>query len=42
MTVGATENVASAIAKAIGMRFLLGVGVGAVAGFAWLWVLTFI
>ena len=42
MTVGATQNVASAIAKAIGMRFLLGVGVGAVAGFAWLWVLTFI
>jgi cell volume regulation protein A len=42
MTVGATENVASAIAKAIGTRFLLGVGVGAVAGFAWLWVLTFI
>jgi len=42
MTVGATGNVASVIAKAIGIRFLLGVGVGAAAGFAWLWVLTFI
>jgi cell volume regulation protein A len=42
MTAGATENVASVIAKAIGMRFLLGVGIGVAAGFAWLWVLTFI
>ena len=42
MTVGATEHVASAIVKAIGMRFLLGVGIGVAAGFAWLWVLTFI
>ncbi len=42
MTVGATEHVAAAIVKAIGMRFLLGVGIGVAAGFAWLWVLTFI
>ena len=42
MTVGATENVASAIARAIGMRFLIGLGIGGAAGFAWLWVLTFI
>jgi cell volume regulation protein A len=42
MTAGATGNVASAIAKAIGMRFLIGLGIGAAAGFAWLWVLTFI
>jgi cell volume regulation protein A len=42
MTVGATENLAPVIAKAIGMRFLLGLGIGVAAGFAWLWVLTFI
>jgi cell volume regulation protein A len=42
MTAGATGDVASAIAKAIGVRFLLGLGIGAAAGFAWLWVLTFI
>jgi cell volume regulation protein A len=42
MTAGATGNVAPAIAKAIGTRFLIGVGIGAAAGFAWLWVLTFI
>ena len=42
MTVGATEHVASVIVKAIGMRFLLGLGIGVAAGFAWLWVLTFI
>jgi cell volume regulation protein A len=42
MTVGATENVAPVVAKAIGMRFLIGVGIGGAAGFAWLWVLTFI
>ncbi len=42
MTVGATGNIGPAIAKAIGMRFLIGVGIGVAAGFAWLWVLTFI
>jgi len=42
MTVGATEHVASAIVKAIGTRFLIGLGIGGAAGFAWLWVLTFI
>ncbi len=42
MTIGATEHVASAIAKAIGMRFLIGLGIGGAAGFAWLWVMTFI
>jgi cell volume regulation protein A len=42
MTVGATEHVAPAIAKAIGMRFLIGLLIGGGAGFAWLWVLTFI
>jgi len=42
MTVGATEHVAPVIAKAIGMRFLIGLGIGGAAGFAWLWVLTFI
>jgi len=42
MTVGATGNIGPVIAKAIGMRFLIGVGIGGAAGFAWLWVLTFI
>jgi len=42
MTVGATEHVAPMIAKAIGTRFLIGLGIGGAAGFAWLWVLTFI
>jgi len=42
MTAGATGNVAPVIAKAIGLRFLMGLGVGAAAGFAWLGVLTFI
>ncbi len=42
MTAGATGNIGPAIAKAIGMRFLIGLGIGAAAGFAWLWVLTFI
>ncbi len=42
MTVGATGNIGPAIAKAIGLRFLIGLGIGAAAGFAWLWVLTFI
>ena len=42
MTVGATGSIGPAIAKAIGMRFLIGLGIGGAAGFAWLWVLTFI
>jgi cell volume regulation protein A len=42
MSVGATEHVAPVIAKAISMRFLIGLGIGAATGFAWLWVLTFI
>jgi cell volume regulation protein A len=42
MTVGATEHVAPVIAKAIGIRFLIGLLIGGAAGFAWLWVLTFI
>ncbi|TET42947.1 MAG: hypothetical protein E3J60_01450, partial [Dehalococcoidia bacterium] len=42
MTAGATGNIGPAIAKAIGMRFLIGLGIGGAAGFAWLWVLTFI
>ena len=42
MTVGATGSIGPAIAKAIGMRFLIGLGIGGGAGFAWLWVLTFI
>jgi len=42
VTVGATGNIGPAIAKAIGMRFLIGLGIGAAAGFVWLWVLTFI
>ena len=42
MTVGATGNIGPAIARAIGMRFLIGLGIGGAAGFAWLWVLTFI
>jgi cell volume regulation protein A len=42
MTAGATGNVASVIAKAISMRFFIGLGIGAAAGFAWLGVLTFI
>jgi cell volume regulation protein A len=42
MTVGATGNIGPAIAKAIGTRFLIGIGIGGAAGFAWLWVLTFI
>jgi NhaP-type Na+/H+ or K+/H+ antiporter len=42
MTAGATTGLASVIVKTIGVRFLLGLGIGAAAGFAWLWVLTFI
>lgn len=42
MTVGATGNIGPAIARAIGTRFLIGLGIGAAAGFVWLWVLTFI
>jgi len=42
MTVGATGNIGPVIAKAIGMRFLIGLGIGGAAGFAWLWVMTFI
>jgi cell volume regulation protein A len=42
MTVGATGNIGPVIAKAIGIRFLIGLGIGGAAGFAWLWVLTFI
>ena len=42
MTIGATDHVAPVIAKAIGMRFLIGLAIGAAAGLAWLWVLTFI
>jgi cell volume regulation protein A len=42
MTAGATGNVAPVIAKAIGIQFLIGLGIGVAAGFAWLWVLTFI
>jgi len=42
MTAGGTGNMGPVIAKAIGMRFLIGLGIGGAAGFAWLWVLTFI
>ncbi len=42
MTAGATGNIGPVIAKAIGMRFLIGLGIGGAAGFAWLWVMTFI
>jgi cell volume regulation protein A len=42
MTAGATGSVAPVIAKAIGTRFLIALGIGAAAGFVWLWVLTFI
>jgi cell volume regulation protein A len=42
MTVGATGDIGPSIAKAIGMRFLIGLGIGGAAGFVWLWVLTFI
>ena len=42
MTVGTTGDIGPAIAKAVGMRFLIGLGIGGAAGFAWLWVLTFI
>jgi len=42
MTAGATGNLGPAIVKAIGVRFLIGLGIGGAAGFAWLWVLTFI
>jgi cell volume regulation protein A len=42
MTVGTAGDVGPAIAKAVGMRFLIGLGIGGAAGFAWLWVLTFI
>jgi cell volume regulation protein A len=42
MTAGATGNIGPTIIKAIGMRFLIGLGIGGAAGFAWLWVLTFI
>jgi len=42
MTAGATGNIGPVIAKVIGMRFLIGLGIGGAAGFAWLWVMTFI
>jgi cell volume regulation protein A len=42
LTVGATGNIGPVIARAIGVRFLIGLGIGGAAGFAWLWVLTFI
>jgi cell volume regulation protein A len=42
MTAGSTGDIGLAIAKAIGVRFLIGLGIGGAAGFAWLWVLTFI
>ena len=42
MSIEATGSVAPVIARAIATRFLLGVGIGAAAGLAWLWVLTFI
>ncbi len=42
MTVGGTGSIGPAIAKAIGIRCLIGLGIGGAAGFAWLWVLTFI
>lgn len=42
MTVGAAGNVPSAIVAAIGRRFIIGLVIGGAAGFAWLWVLTFI
>jgi cell volume regulation protein A len=42
MTAGGTGNIGPVIAKTIGMRFLIGLAIGGAAGFAWLWVLTFI
>jgi cell volume regulation protein A len=42
MTVGTTGDIGPAIGKAIGVRFLIGLGIGGAAGFAWLWILTFI
>ena len=42
MTVGTSADIGPAIGKAIGTRFLIGLGIGGAAGFAWLWVLTFI
>jgi cell volume regulation protein A len=42
MTVGTSGDIGPAIGKAIGTRFLIGLGIGGAAGFAWLWVLTFI
>jgi cell volume regulation protein A len=42
MTVGTSGDIGPAIGKAIGTRFLIGLGIGGGAGFAWLWVLTFI
>ncbi|MFP3879402.1 MAG: cation:proton antiporter [Dehalococcoidia bacterium] len=42
MTGGTAGNMPSAIAGAIARRFLLGLVIGGAAGFAWLWVLTFI
>jgi cell volume regulation protein A len=42
MTVGSTESIGPVIVEAISIRFLIGLGIGGAAGFAWLWVLTFI
>jgi cell volume regulation protein A len=42
MSVGTSGDIGPAIGKAIGTRFLIGLGIGGAAGFAWLWVLTFI
>jgi cell volume regulation protein A len=42
ITGGKTGNEAAMVGQAIGIKFAIGAGIGAAAGFFWLWVLTLI
>jgi cell volume regulation protein A len=42
ITRGQTGNEASMVGQAIAIKFAIGAGIGAVAGLAWLWILTLI
>ena len=39
---GSTGDEASMVGRAIGIKFAIGAGIGAAAGFLWLWILTLI
>lgn len=42
MRTGGEASLASAVARTTGITLLIGIGIGAATGFAWLWVLAFI